>query len=42
MLNLHYKDEADSCVKPQKDAEGFTVPPSASDAITEAEREAGL
>ncbi|KAF2649562.1 hypothetical protein K491DRAFT_610507 [Lophiostoma macrostomum CBS 122681] len=28
--------------EPEKDAEGFSVPPSASDAITEAEREAGL
>jgi len=28
--------------QPEKDAEGFTVPPSAVDAITEAEREAGL
>jgi hypothetical protein len=28
--------------QPQKDAEGFSVPPSALDAITEAEREAGL
>jgi hypothetical protein len=26
--------------QPEKDAEGFSVPPSASDAITEAEREA--
>ncbi|KAH9869700.1 hypothetical protein IAQ61_006912 [Plenodomus lingam] len=28
--------------EPEKDADGFTVPPSAVDAITEAEREAGL
>jgi hypothetical protein len=28
--------------EPEKDAEGFSVPPSALDAITEAEREAGL
>ncbi|KAF2640199.1 hypothetical protein P280DRAFT_490544 [Massarina eburnea CBS 473.64] len=28
--------------EPEKDAEGFTVPPSAIDAITEAEREAGF
>jgi hypothetical protein len=28
--------------QPEKDAEGFSVPPSALDAITEAEREAGL
>jgi hypothetical protein len=28
--------------EPEKDAEGFSVPPSAIDAITEAEREAGL
>jgi hypothetical protein len=31
-----------TCAQPQKDAEGFSVPPSAIDAITEAEREAGL
>jgi hypothetical protein len=29
-------------MQPEKDAEGFSVPPSAIDAITEAEREAGL
>lgn len=28
--------------EPEKDAEGFSVPPSTLDAITEAEREAGL
>jgi hypothetical protein len=28
--------------QPEKDAEGFSVPPSTIDAITEAEREAGL
>jgi hypothetical protein len=28
--------------QPEKDAEGFSVPPSTLDAITEAEREAGL
>lgn len=29
-------------LQPVKDAEGFSVPPSTLDAITEAEREAGL
>lgn len=33
---------ADLKPDPEKDAEGFSVPPSAIDAITEAEREAGL
>ncbi|KAF2012266.1 hypothetical protein BU24DRAFT_426122 [Aaosphaeria arxii CBS 175.79] len=33
---------ADVKPEPEKDAEGFSVPPSAIDAITEAEREAGL
>ncbi|KAH7118930.1 Muniscin C-terminal mu homology domain-containing protein [Dendryphion nanum] len=33
---------ADLNPDPEKDAEGFSVPPSALDAITEAEREAGL
>jgi hypothetical protein len=28
--------------EPEKDAEGFSVPPSAIDAITEVEREAGM
>ena len=28
--------------QPEKDAEGFSLPPSVIDAITEAEREAGL
>ena len=40
--HLKSRNEADFFVKPQKDADGFTVPPSASDVITEAEREAGL
>ncbi|PSN64305.1 hypothetical protein BS50DRAFT_575755 [Corynespora cassiicola Philippines] len=34
--------EAETKPEPEKDAEGFSVPPSAIDAITEAEREAGL
>lgn len=33
---------AEPKAEPEKDAEGFSVPPSALDAITEAEREAGL
>ncbi|KAF1963506.1 hypothetical protein CC80DRAFT_486879 [Byssothecium circinans] len=33
---------AETQPEPEKDAEGFSVPPSAIDAITEAEREAGL
>ncbi|KAF1838204.1 hypothetical protein BDW02DRAFT_542315 [Decorospora gaudefroyi] len=33
---------AETQPEPEKDAEGFSVPPSAADAITEAEREAGL
>ncbi|PVI00492.1 hypothetical protein DM02DRAFT_614252 [Periconia macrospinosa] len=33
---------AEPQAEPAKDAEGFSVPPSASDAITEAEREAGF
>lgn len=33
---------AEPNVEPEKDAEGFSVPPSTLDAITEAEREAGL
>jgi hypothetical protein len=33
---------AETQPEPEKDAEGFSVPPSAVDAITEAEREAGL
>ena len=33
---------SDPTPEPEKDAEGFSVPPSVVDAITEAEREAGL
>lgn len=33
---------AEPKAEPEKDAEGFSVPPSTLDAITEAEREAGL
>jgi hypothetical protein len=33
---------AEPRAEPEKDAEGFSVPPSTLDAITEAEREAGL
>ncbi|KAI8938865.1 hypothetical protein NX059_004725 [Plenodomus lindquistii] len=33
---------AEPKAEPEKDADGFTVPPSAVDAITEAEREAGF
>lgn len=40
-LSTAYKKNSNP-VQPEKDAEGFSVPPSAIDAITEAEREAGL
>jgi hypothetical protein len=33
---------AETRAEPEKDSEGFSVPSSAVDAITEAEREAGL
>lgn len=38
----HFSQTHLTYVQPEKDAEGFSVPPSALDAITEAEREAGL
>lgn len=39
---LFHKVDTDPSAQPEKDSEGFSVPPSAIDAITEAEREASL
>lgn len=39
---IYFSQTVANMTQPEKDAEGFTVPPSAVDAITEAEREAGL